>query len=222
MRRVSPSRIKSYDSLFTALTNLCLQLRSIKDFEICRGPFTISGDTYTMNLSVLSLKGDTVWNSNPKFNVYGGFRMNFSTGLSFSTLANQSFFKEKQTDSTFAVRKGNTNNWFLPSITAFIHFYWKGTGKKQSAGTFGLSTSTTSISTTNYYLGYSWILGIDRRFIFTVGVSGAAVDRLKARFIKDNVYKYSEFTGVQDQDFVEQRMRIGGFLGVSYNLSSKR
>lgn len=218
LRKVMNDKVQS-------LTNMCNDFKSIDSFVVCRNLSVASGDVYKLNSIIITgPKGDTVWQM-PEipFTTYGGHRLNFSTGIGFSFFGlDNTFYKEKINADTFKINRNNARNWVLPSVTAFIHSYHKSIGKWQPSLTFGISTNPANIETTRFFAGGSLIQGKDKRFVITMGVTAGPTDVLKGKFEEDKLYPYADFSGLEDADLTEKKLRINVFFGLSYNLSSKR
>jgi hypothetical protein len=220
---VSDSSLRIMEKTVDSLTSLCIRLKRSGPFEQCWPIQTVTGDLFTINPVILHGK-DTVRRFGPfTFKTYGGFRLNFSTGLGFSFLnTNDSYTKEKASSDSFRIRKSNTPDAFLPSIVAYLHVYWRSKHRVTAGMTAGISTNPTSLETSKFFLGASMLFGEDRRFILSGGVTGGQADRLARNFVKDKEYANADYTGLQDKDLVEKKFRLGLFLGFSYNLSTKR
>jgi len=220
---------KIMDAKVANLTSMCNDFNSIDSFWVCQNIPEVTGDIYKINpIYIKGPKGDTVWQMpDIKLMAYGGHRLNFSTGIGFSFFGlDKAYFKEKNPgDTLFTVRRTNAKNWnwVLPSVTAFIHSYFKKAGTRwQPAWTLGISTNPASIESTRFFAGASLIQGESRRFIISGGITAGPVSVLKGRFKEDNAYKYSDFSGIEDADLTEKRIRLNVFFGISYNLSNKR
>ncbi len=216
---------KIMDAKVQSLTNMCSDFNSIDTFVVCRNLLPATGDVYKINSVIITgPKGDTVWKMDEMpFTTYGGHRLNFSTGIGFSFFGlDKSFFKEKINDDTFKISRNNSKNWVLPTVAVFLHSYYKVIGKWQPAWTFGLSTNPANIESTRFFVGGSLIQGTDKRLVITLGVSAGSSTVLVGKFEEKRRYKYADYSGLEDADLTEKKLRINAFFGVSYNLSSKR
>jgi hypothetical protein len=220
----SDSSQRKMEQLIDSLTSLCIEFKNTKEFYICKSPITVTGDVYTNWSVITDGKNDTVFKFPPMpFRTYGGFRLNFSTGLGFSFLNNdKGFVKEKAGNDSFHIRGVSAQSAFTPSIVAFMHAYWRAKHRVNPALTVGISTNPTDLMSTKFFFGGSAILGQNRRFILSAGVTGGQADRLARNFEKDKIYANADYTGLEDKDLVDKKFRLGLFFGFSYNLSVKR
>jgi hypothetical protein len=221
---LSDSSLNAMNEKINSLTSMCIDLEKTRTFELCESPLTVHGDTYYINAVVKNNKGDSVFKfPTIPFKTYGGFRLNFSTGLAFTFISRDIFYyKEKAAGDSFFIRKGTEMDAFIPSIAGYMHAYWRANHKVTPTITIGLSTNPTNLETTRFFLGGSLIFGDNRRFILSAGITGGNVNRLEKRFKEDMRYADADFAGLEDEDFMEKKFKIGVFLGVSYNLSAKR
>jgi hypothetical protein len=189
----------------------------------------VTGDYIFVTPFVKKQNGDTIQLRDfpeYKIRIRGGHRANVSTGISFSFFGmndDDYSITRTNTDSEFVIKKTVKGaNLYIPSLTSFLHFYNRNCGYLQGAATIGLSVNPTNLQSLKVMAGYSLIFGEERRGIFSFGIIGGAVDRLKTKYERDKTLLYKDYPGLQETDLIAKRFRIGGFIGLSYNLSKQR
>ena len=191
-----------------------------------KGP--IEGDYITVTPFLKKPNGDTLHLKDfpvSKIKIYGGFRANVSTGISFSFLGmndDDYTIARVNTDSVIIKKTKKGTNLYIPSLTTFIHFYERSCKNYQNAATLGISVNPTSLESLKVMAGYSLIFGDERRAVFSIGVIGGAVNRLKTKYESDKALASKDYPGLQETDITAKRFRVGMFIGLSYNLSKQR
>ena len=169
------------------------------------------------------VKGRFKWAIGPSLNFhFGGTLVNSSYSLDSARRGNLStgdILKD-----TFNISLNSKQSHVVPYIGVMAHFYWQQHMALTPAITIGISTSPTQLSELRAYLGGSVIIGgpIKGKLIFSSGLSGGAVDRLKPNLIEGaNAKNRIIFNGnnlPSPDQLVEKVFRIGFFFGMTYNL----
>jgi len=151
-------------------------------------------------------------------------KLNLSVGLAFmfgGAVPSSYYYSTPKDqiddDDTVFIKKEKSNSAVIPRIGLFTHLYWTNANWVKPAITFGLSTNPADPSETAYMGGMSLILGQNRRMVITGGVALANTDVLKPRFKVDEIRTKSFYSGIEEADLTEKKLRFGGFLGFSYN-----
>jgi hypothetical protein len=166
------------------------------------------------------VKGCFKWAIGPSLNFhFGGTLLNSTYSLDSTRNAAGVIMKD-----TFLISENSKRSRVVPYIGFMVHFYWQ-TNKPLTPGiNIGVSTSPTQLSDLRTYLGGSVIIGgpIKGKLIFSAGLAGAAVDRLKPNLIEGfNPKSRIVFNGnnlPNPDQLVDKVFRIGFFFGMTYNL----
>lgn len=146
-----------------------------------------------------------------KVPVYGGLKVNISVGLNFGQFFDtpQDYFLK---DTIIA---SEDSNEFLPMATSFIHFYPQRVSEVSIGGSFGIGVplgGDDNISSINFFLGPSLILGKSKRVILNTGLMGGRVRSISQGLkVGDTVPAFSAIP-------TKAKYRMGYFLGISFNI----
>lgn len=188
----------------------------------------IEGDSIKVLPFIRKFNGDTLrlrdFPAIP-IKIFGGERVNVSSGISYSFLGlrnDEYSIVRTNTDSQFVIKK-TVKGTDLANVylSTFLHFYNKTWRKFQGAGTIGISVNPT-LESLKVMAGYSIIFGQSKRAILSLGVIAGKVDRLKTKYEKDVILLYKNYPALQESDLTVQRLRVGMFVGLSFNLSKIR
>ena len=151
-------------------------------------------------------------------------KLNLSVGLAFmfgGAVPTPYYFStpkdQLDDDDTVYIKKGKPKSAVIPRIALFTHLYWTNANWVKPAMTFGVSTNPADPAETAYIGGMSLIFGQNRRMVVSGGLALANTDVLKPRYKVDEIRKKSFYSGVEETDLTEKKLRFGGFFGVSYN-----
>ena len=169
------------------------------------------------------VKGKFKWAIGPSLNFHFGkslinetYSLDSSRGL---VPGNSTNLKD-----TFNISKNPQRAKLIPYVGFMAHFYWQSNKMITPAISVGLSTSPTQLSDLRAYLGASAIIGgpIKGKLIFSAGLAGAAVDRLKPNlaegFNQKNRILFNGNNLPSPDQLVDKVFAIGGFFGMTYNL----
>ena len=151
-------------------------------------------------------------------------KLNLSVGLAFmfgGAVPTPYYFStpkdQLDDDDTVFIKKGKPKSAVIPRIALFTHLYWTNANWVKPAMTFGISTNPADPAETAYIGGMSLIFGQNRRMVVSAGLALANTDVLKPRYQVDEIRKKSFYSGVEETDLTEKKLRFGGFFGISYN-----
>ena len=151
-------------------------------------------------------------------------KLNLSVGLAFmfgSAVPTPYYFStpkdQLDDDDTVYIKKGKPKSAVIPRIALFTHLYWTNANWVKPAMTFGISTNPADPAETAYIGGMSLIFGQNRRMVVSGGLALANTDVLKPRYKVDEIRKKSFYSGIEETDLTEKKLRFGGFFGISYN-----
>ncbi|MFY7936977.1 MAG: hypothetical protein ACOVOQ_06365 [Flavobacterium sp.] len=209
-----------------------------KDLFLSYDYFTESNWTYYVNpvaidkdLTVISVTilPKEVLSCTPQAKTYeinvksiNGVKIDFSTGLFLNFGGNnfrdQTYRYEDIEDNTDQQKiiRNDSKNVIFPSVGTLMHVY-KRTASDFNVGlTFGLSTK--DFEKLNYHFGGSLILGSNKRFILSSGVT-----LTKANLISDNYYEGQIVNKATSPETIPTSSfnRIGYFTSLTFNLTSK-
>ncbi len=157
--------------------------------------------------------------------VFGGVKIDFSTGLVFN-FGNKKFFDQNYyydsvnrvgtttlADSV-SIKRSRNNNVSIPSLGVFMHIYSRLNSHINFGGVIGTSLGTDQRA--YYHLGASLLLGKSDRLIISGGVSLANGKTLDGKYSENQMIKRS----LAPQSIpTENGIRAGGFLSISWNLN---
>jgi len=150
--------------------------------------------------------------------VKGGVKIDVSTGVFFNIgLNDKSFRFEAVDDNTSRVIKEENKNLFKPFYGVLFNVYERSYKDVKFGFNAGVSTNTERV---NYYLGSSIIFGRSQRIILNFGLAGAQIDEATDMFDTNETFS----TPLSDlPSKVPLRnpspFRLGGFFGISFNLT---
>lgn len=156
-----------------------------------------------------------------EFNTKNGWKIDFSSGFFFNIgLSDNSYYKDTtginsplDTALTF-IKQERNRNMFVPAVGILVHVYKRKCGEVAHGLSFGISTEDSK--SLKYYLGVSYFLGKKDRFILNAGIVGGSVKRITGRYNKNEKYAIASLPEeIKTGDY----FRVGGFVGVSYNIS---
>jgi hypothetical protein len=217
-----------YNELFQNTNSLLNELNNSNNFFICSDPIQANKDIITFDIKISPKKNINSLSQleNRSFTstipIYGGIKIDFSTGLFITTgLHNRKYFITKMPNdtSTSILSESKNNNLIQPSLGALMHISprWTNDYFKPSIS-FGFGLNSTDITKSNIFLGLSAILGSQERFIISSGVSFSQVDYLKGEYPLDNPIK----TSIINKELTEKSFRAGWFISFTYNLSNEK
>lgn len=82
----------------------------------------------------------------------------------------------------------------------------------------GASIDLTSLNLNSFFPGISLLIGKKEKTIFTVGPAFKKVNQIKSIYDTNTIYD----TSIQVADITSEQFKIGWFVGISYNLTSKQ
>ncbi len=190
-------------------------------------------DYLDLTLNINNTDGKTLKTISP-IRIYqsGGLKIDFSTGIAFGLggAKDHSYSLQRQDTSSLTIRKNPNYNKFFPSVAAFIHVYGRDYYRSLlPALTFGISTNPAGLEQTSFYAGGSLMFrnSMLKRIVLSGGLAAANVNYLKNTYQTDYTYtatnfkNYTNLKALKDEDLIERKFRLGWFVSVSYNLSSK-
>lgn len=155
-------------------------------------------------------QGNLVARQRVRVYVSGKTKVDFSTGVNFSNLTDESYTTTQLPNGKFALVRG-ARDQIRTSPAAFMHVYQTTPSGVSPALTFGIAPGTSG-SDLQYFLGGSLLVGKDQRFIITGGLTGAKVMRLSG-------FKANEtFDTAPSGNLTSSVFRTGYFLGLSFNV----
>lgn len=229
------STIKTYqDKIDKGI--LLYQTIQNENYTIISEPKLIEDDTdyLDLTLNINNTDGKTLKTITPiRIYQYGGLKIDFSTGIAFGLAGakDRSYSLQQPDASSLVIRQNSNYNQFFPSVAAFIHVYGRDYYRSSMlpALSFGISTNPAGLEQTSFYSGGSLMFrnSILKRILLSGGLAAANVNYLKNTYQTDYTYttsnfkNYTNLQALKDEDLIERKFRLGWFVSVSYNLSSK-
>lgn len=194
--------------------------RNVQSFEYVSAPLQGEEDYIEFDVTVKSKRNfnDTYSVNNDKSFKYfeyltGGIRFDFSIGtvFDFGTID-----KNYTIDANNKIQRLD-NNKYNPTIAGIFHASRRNTS--DFALGFSLGTSfNTDFSFNSVFPGISLLMGKRNKFILTAGPSFRLVNELKANYSEGMQMNNT----IADEDLLTKNFKIGGFIGISYNLTPKQ
>ena len=144
---------------------------------------------------------------------YGHFKLNISTGAIFNIRLNDENY---EIQNNTIVDTGTDD--FLPIFpVALSHAYFKGYRNINVGALFGFGI--TDGNNVSFYTGSSFIFGENQRFILGGGIGLRKVKQLKSQYSTGQT-----LTGTPPNisDITHDPYKLGYFVSISYNLTSKK
>ncbi|WP_442587697.1 hypothetical protein ACSBL2_16765 [Pedobacter sp. AW31-3R] len=216
---------KNANRLISKSKELLTLLQNKETFIKASAPIQPSKDMVIFDIKITSKFDSLPFHDAKKFTyrdfVRGGLRYDFSTGLVFSLgVGDRSYSKSAVSDSTFKIIRNQRRNVYLPSIAGMFHASLR-TWRTTTIGfTLGASINTNELSLNSLFPGLSLMVGKSEKWILTLGPALQSVDYLSSPYSEGQNYPNSTFSS--DVVPVEKTFRVGGFIGISYNLTKKQ
>jgi hypothetical protein len=176
------------------------------------------------------------------FNLKSGFKIDFSTGFTHTSLNSDAFtyvptgtrndttyYRDDYfvtTDSITGIQEVNLyklkklgNSQVNIGVTALLHFYSRTGRLVNIGGVMGLTFDTKTDF--KYLVGGSLMLGQQQRIVLSGGLAIGTVDRLNPKYNYDeSVFTQSDITQVSESQLTLRQREYGYFLSVTYNLGT--
>jgi len=148
--------------------------------------------------------------------VYGGVKIDFSTGLFFSSLVDKSYSSNPLTadSSRSTISENAQNNIGQVSIGGMMHISRRSAGYIKPTLSFGLGVNSTDFTNANIFIGGGVVIGNKERFIVSGGYTMSNIDFLRSKYKLNTEYSTSEL----DDELTESTLKGGWFFSLTYNL----
>ncbi len=196
-------------------------------------PYVKNVDEYVFKLNITPKKdsGATarVLNQEIPVVVLGGFKVDFSTGLYFTSLINEKFSLVKDSIVVTGsnpieynkrqkiIRENGSNRDF--GLSALMHIYTRLTTWVNPAITIGAGATLNEKPRLQYLVGGSLIFGRNGRLIFTYGATMGYVDQLSSRYKDMYNSDGNLYVSQYDKDVsLNKNFKIKPFFSITYNI----
>jgi hypothetical protein len=150
--------------------------------------------------------------------VYGGLKIDLSTGVLFHNLFDESYGYVAGANSQSSISKDKNNGVVKPLFPVVLtHFYWRAKGIISPGFSLGLGIDDSGKA--GYYLGPAVLLGDRQRAVISLGLALRPTNTLKGRYAEGQLLDDSSKPDVSD--LVESVYKAGLFFGITYNLTAK-
>lgn len=153
-----------------------------------------------------------------------GVRWDFSVGTVFDFGIKNQEYEVKEglsTDPTpktiYNIVENNTSQ-YTPTIAGLLHTSFRSNSMFAFGFSLGASIDLTSLNLNSFFPGISLLIGKKEKTIFTVGPAFKKVNQIKSIYDTNTIYD----TSIQVADITSEQFKIGWFVGISYNLTSKQ
>jgi hypothetical protein len=150
----------------------------------------------------------------------GGVRWDFSVGTVFDFgIKNQEYEIKPITSSPSSFQIiSNNKTQYTPTIAGLLHTSFRSNNMFAFGFSLGASIDLTSLNLNSFFPGISLLIGKREKIIFTAGPSFKKVKQLKEIYQTDTTYSGT----IQAEDVTSPQFKIGGFFGISYNLTNSQ
>lgn len=204
-------KVNNAADLYTIIQNTPFTFSSFKTQASSKGvAFTINGMRKEASGAVIPYN-IRPFNLDYYIRVNGGWEIDFSAGMFVSNLVNESFLTRDEAGETLILKKKGDIVSYGPG--ALMHFYYQPFGIGGAVGAF-----TNNFANVQYIAGGSLLLGDDKRFCISGGVTFGKVTRLA-----DGLEVGTPLAAQNDAvDIVPtvDRLDLGWFGGISYNFTA--
>lgn len=154
-------------------------------------------------------------NKNFKYFEYlkGGIRFDFSIGTVFDFGA-----KDKLYEIYNNKPKEISKNKFYPTLAGLFHASFRENGNFAGGISLGASLDVAKFSIESVFIGPSLLIGKRDKVILTIGPSFRKVSDLKSIYNENTLVD----TNTTQKDLTTENFKVGFFVGLSYNLTSKQ
>ena len=151
----------------------------------------------------------------PNFNIGGGTKFDYSIGPVFNTISDDSYYL----DAKKILQQNKNANAFTPGLAAMMHITHRNIGNTSIGGMFGINANFQQITDVNlgFLGGVTAILGNDRKFFISTGVSFFKVNRLK----EDQFQVNSVYTDADLPNVTEKVLKPSFFVAVSLSIAKR-
>lgn len=217
----------NYDKLFEDINHLYIKLKDENNYFISSDPVQAKADFINYQIIISPKEGidSSFVSENRNFNievpVYGGVKIDFSTGFFITNnLYDRKYsLGSFSSDSNMSIISEDRNNSIAQfSLGALVHVSKRCNGSFKPGLTFGLGLNSTDLTNLQAFFGLSAIFGLREQFIFSAGLSLANVDYLKGKYSLGTPTKNLN----DDTPLTEKVIKAGLFISFSYNLTSKK
>lgn len=215
----------SLDSL-KAITNNRLIVDQWKAIESYNPPIYIStlpkqienNDILTFNVQLYN-KGKEIQSGTYNYYTKYGFKVDYSVGIVFHTLTDESYSIIQTTDNAISSKKlvKERSVDITPGAGLFAHFY------PRTGGWFNYGLMTgfeiAADSKPKYLAGLSLLLGREQRVVISPGIILGQVKVLSSKYDLYKTYPSSSFGDISVDQLLVNQYQLGYFISISYNLS---
>lgn len=196
-------------------------------------PFIKNVDEYIFKLNITPKKGSNgtarLINQEIPVSILGGFKVDFSTGLYYTSLVNEKFSLVKDsveianTDPVEynkrkkIIRENDSNRDF--GLSALMHVYTRLTTWINPALTIGVGTTLNEKPRLQYLMGGSLIFGKNGRLVMTYGATMGYIDQLSSRYKDMYDADGNLYVSQYDKEVsLNKNFRIKPFFSLTYNI----
>ena len=191
-------------------------------FEIISAPIQGFEDYIDFKVSIVQNidLGNSIVKQKPRLFSYkeyirNGVRWDFSLGTVFDFGIK---YQEYEINKDFKI-VANNNSQYIPTIAGLLHASFRSNNMFAFGFSLGASIDLTSLNLNSFFPGVSLLIGKREKIIFTAGPSLRRVNQLKEKY---NVEHFVVDATTQTTDLTSPQFKIGGFFGISYNLTSNQ
>jgi hypothetical protein len=178
----------------------------------------VEADEVEYTLQIKDSRDSVIEKSVVFVKVFGGLKIDISTGVVLHSLANESYHLNESAVDEFTLTKDNKKgNLFPISPVVLTHFHARPKGFATLGTTVGLGINDEG--KVGYYLGGALLIGDRQRAIISTGIALRPVEVLKGKYQNGEVF--DDNSKPEIDDLTESIFKTGFFFSFSYNLSSK-
>lgn len=174
-----------------------------------------NADEVEVNISIEPRPGidNTLWKKRQFTHILpikGGWKLDFSSGITGLAMPEQSYIMVAVPDTQLVTLKVEKSDKLNFGLSALLHAHYRSAGYFTGGVSVGVAVGQDQ--GTRYLVGGSLFIGRKERMVATAGIAFGKVNKLSNSQTVDTQYPLG--TAVE----TVSRYRVGGFLGISYNL----
>jgi hypothetical protein len=209
---------KNYDTALNTIENLWQIANSDGNYAAISNPvFMKDADEIEFEIKIAKTEAELTSAKpiSPNFNIAGGTKFDYSVGPVFNTITDDIYFL----DADKKLQQDKNTNVVTPGIAAMMHITRRNVGNAALGGMFGINANFNQITDVDlgFLGGLTAMLGRDRKFFISSGVSIFKVNRLKSEEFKTGtVYKDTDLPNV-----VSKVLKPSFFVSVSMSIAKR-
>jgi hypothetical protein len=209
---------KNYDTALNIIENLWQIANNEGNYMAISNPvFMKDADEIEFEIKIAKTQAEltSVKPITPNYNISGGTKFDYSIGPVFNAISDDVYFL----DANKTLQQDKNTNIITPGIAAMMHITRRNTSNAAVGGMFGLNANFTQITDVDlgFLGGFTAMLGRDRKFFVSSGVSIFKVNRLKSEQFKTG----TKYTDTDLPNVVAKVLKPSFFVSISMSIAKR-